>query len=78
LGAQILYDNNYDPRAMAQFFVKLQEKSGSRGSTFFSSHPNPGDRIGNVNKEIKNLGGQRAYRNDSTEFQRMKRNIGSN
>jgi predicted Zn-dependent protease len=75
LGAQILYDNNYDPRAMAQFFEKLQAQGGSRGSDFFSSHPSPGDRIGNVNQEIGKLGGRRAYRNDSAEFQRIRRNL---
>ncbi|MBI4473989.1 MAG: M48 family metalloprotease [Acidobacteria bacterium] len=74
LGTQILYDNNYDPRAMAQFFQKLESSGGSRGMEFFSSHPNPGNRIGIVNQEINNLGGtQRNYRSDSAEFQRIKR-----
>jgi predicted Zn-dependent protease len=77
MGAQILYDNNYDPRAMAQFFEKLQRQGGSRGPDFLSSHPNPGDRIGNVNQEVRKLGGQRTYRNDSSDFQRTKRNLRS-
>jgi predicted Zn-dependent protease len=77
MGAQILYDSNYDPRAMVQFFEKLQAQGGPRVSDFFSSHPNPGNRIGSVNQEIRNLGGQRTYRNDTTEFQRIKRNLRS-
>lgn len=44
MGAQILYDANYDPRAMVQFFEKLEAKGGSRSAQFFSSHPNPGNR----------------------------------
>jgi predicted Zn-dependent protease len=77
MGTQILYDSNYDPRAMARFFEKLQAQGGSRGSDFFSSHPNPGDRIGNVNQEIRKLGGQRTYKNDSAEFQRIRRSLRS-
>jgi predicted Zn-dependent protease len=73
LGTQILYDSNYDPNAMSQFFQKLEASGGSRGAEFFSSHPNPGNRAGNVNQEIRRLGGKRQYRNDSQEFQRVKR-----
>src|SRR5437867_4054751 len=52
MGAQILYDSNYDPRAMVQFFEKLETQGGARSAQFFSSHPNPGNRIGAVNQEI--------------------------
>jgi predicted Zn-dependent protease len=76
LGAQILHDGNYDPRAMAQFFEKLQQSGGSRGVEFFSSHPNPGNRIGSVNQEIQKIGGPaRNYRRDSAEFQQVKRHL---
>lgn len=77
LGTQILYDSNYDPRAMAQFFEKLQATNHSRGSEFFSSHPNPGNRIGSVNGEIDKLGGSRNFRSDSADFQRVKRYLQS-
>jgi predicted Zn-dependent protease len=73
MGAQILYDSNYDPRAMSQFFQKLEGSSGSRGSEFFSSHPNPGNRAGSVAEEVRKLGGARNFRNDSADFQRIKR-----
>jgi Zn-dependent protease with chaperone function len=53
-GTQILYDANYDPHAMAQFFEKLDTKN--RGIDFFSSHPNPENRIQNINAEIRRLG----------------------
>lgn len=77
LGTQILYDSNYDPRAMVQFFEKIQASGGSRGSDFFSSHPNPGNRIGSVNDEIQKLGGSRNFKNDSPDFQRIKRQLKS-
>jgi predicted Zn-dependent protease len=77
MGAQMLYDSNYDPRAMTHFFQKLEASGGSRGVQFFSSHPNPGDRAGNITGEIQKLGGTRSFRNDSLEFQRIKRIIRS-
>jgi predicted Zn-dependent protease len=73
MGTQILYDSGYDPRAMAIFFEKIEREGGSRGAEFFSDHPNPGNRITSVNEEISRLGGSRRARNDSADFQRIKR-----
>ena len=74
LGAQILYDSGYDPRAMAQFFQAIQARSGSgRTSEFFSNHPNPENRAGRVHQEVQKLGGSRNLSNDSAEFQEIKR-----
>lgn len=76
IGTQILYDMNYDARAMAQFFEKIQAESKGRPIEFFSSHPNPENRIGLVNQEITKLGGPpRNYRNDSAEFRDIKRYV---
>jgi Zn-dependent protease with chaperone function len=79
LGTQILYDSNYDPRAMAQFFEKIQaESKGGRMPEFFSSHPNPENRMELVNTEIQKLGGPpRGYRTDSAEFREIKRYVTS-
>jgi len=76
IGTQILYDSGYDPKAMANFFEKLQAESGSggRASEFFSDHPNPENRIGMVDREIEKLGGApRGARLDSPQFQEVKR-----
>jgi hypothetical protein len=75
MGTQILYDMGYDPRAMAQFFDKLaKEHKGSKTEEFFSNHPIPENRIGNVNDEIRKLGGSPANpRLDSPDFQEVKR-----
>ena len=77
LGTQILYDSGYDPRAMAQFFDKIQAQStGGRMPAFFSSHPNPENRMERVDQEINNLGGSpRGAKTDSREFKDIKQSV---
>jgi Zn-dependent protease with chaperone function len=77
MGTQILYDSGYDPRAMAQFFEKLQaESKGKRPAEFFSDHPNPEHRIDRVDEEVDKLGGPPPnYKTDSPEFQGIKRYV---
>jgi hypothetical protein len=81
VGTQILYDNNYDPRQMAQFFMKLEEeskKSGGRPIQFFSSHPNPENRVTAVNAEVAKMGGHAgSYQVDTTEFHEIQRYVRS-
>ena len=78
MGTQILYDTGYDPRAMAQFFEKIQAESKGRSVEFFSSHPNPDHRIERVDEEVRKLGGPPAnYKSDSQEFQAIKRYVKS-
>ena len=77
LGTQALYDAGYDPRAMAQFFEKLQaETKGKNPPQFLSDHPNPGNRVDRVDEEVDKLGGvpQNAKR-DSAEFEAIKREV---
>jgi len=77
MGTQILYDSGYDPRAMAQFFEKIQaENKGGNPVEFFSDHPNPDHRIERVDQEIDQLGGPpRVAKTDSKEFQEIKRYV---
>jgi Zn-dependent protease with chaperone function len=77
LGTQTLYDAGYDPRAMAQFFEKLQaETKGKNPPQFLSDHPNPGNRVERVNEEIDKLGGVPPNaKRDSTEFEAIKREV---
>ncbi len=74
LGTQILYDTGYDPRAMAQFFEKIQAASkGNKPVEFFSDHPNPDNRIERVNEEVDKLGGPpEGYKMNSKEFAEIK------
>jgi len=77
LGTQALYDTGYDPRAMAQFFEKLEgETKGRNPPQFLSDHPNPGNRVERVDEEIDKLGGPPpdAKRN-SAEFEAIKREV---
>ena len=77
LGTQTLYDVGYDPRAMAQFFEKLQaETKGKNPPQFLSDHPNPGNRVARVNEEIDKLGGVPPNaKRDSPEFEAIKREV---
>ncbi|MGA8313537.1 MAG: M48 family metallopeptidase, partial [Terriglobales bacterium] len=76
LGTDIMYDTGFNPRAMSDFFTKLAEKSGSRGSQFFSDHPDPGNRAEAVAKEVATLPRRTSYRSDSPDFQDIKERVG--
>lgn len=74
MGTQILYDSGYNPNAIVEFFEKIQKESKGRASEFFNSHPNPENRISNVQNEIQRLGGAPSrLRSDSGDFQEVKR-----
>jgi beta-barrel assembly-enhancing protease len=77
MGTQALYDAGYDPRAMAQFFEKLQtETAGKNPPQFLSDHPNPDHRVERVDEEIDKLGGPPANaKRDSAEFEAIKREV---
>src|SRR5260370_42563361 len=77
MGTQVLYDAGYDPRAMAQFFEKLEaETKGKNPPEFFSDHPNPEHRVARVDEEIDKLGVVRPNaKRDSAEFEAIKREV---
>lgn len=77
LGTQVLFDAGYDPRALAQFFEKLeQESKGKNPPEFFSDHPSPEHRVERVDEEIDKLGGVAPNaRRDSAEFEAIKREV---
>src|SRR5438477_4985325 len=57
LGTDIMYDSGYEPHQMAVFFEKLNNQEGAAGNSlinqFLSDHPNPGNRVESVSKEVK-------------------------
>ena len=57
LGADIMYDSGYDPHALATFFGKLQAINGKESvvAQFLSDHPNPGNRVESVSREVSTL-----------------------
>ncbi len=72
LGTDIMYDTGYDPTGLPKFFQKI-EAEGSQGPQFLSDHPDPGNRIEYVQREIQTLPPKSNYRVDSQEFQQIKR-----
>jgi hypothetical protein len=77
VGTQVLYDAGYDPRALAQFFEKIEADSkGQNPPEFFSDHPNPEHRVERVEEEIDKLGGlPTKMKRDSVEFETIKREV---
>jgi Zn-dependent protease with chaperone function len=71
LGARIMSQAGYNPIEMARFFEKLEAEGGARAPQFFSSHPNPGNRVKAVEEEIRYLP-QRRYDTDTDQLPRMK------
>jgi Zn-dependent protease with chaperone function len=73
MGAQILYDTHYDPRAMMQFFEKLQAQGKSKMPQWLSSHPDTEERISDISAEIERLGQlPQGVVKDSTDFQEIR------
>lgn len=67
LGAQIMASAGYDPRDLANMFRTIEQQSeGNRAPEWLSSHPNPGNRYDNINREAQLLrvagGGERNNR----------------
>lgn len=74
VGTDIIHDAGFDPRAMAQFFEKLQAQGGSRGPQFLSDHPNPGNRASRVSAEAATLP-KVQYVSDSSDFKAIKQKV---
>ena len=66
VGAIIMHQADYNPRALAEFFQKLEQQGGG-GPQFLSDHPSPGNRVAAVDKEIQNWP-PRNYRDNSQAF----------
>ena len=71
VGAIIMYKAGYNPKALAEFFQKLEQQGGGSGPQFLSDHPNPGNRVAAVDKEIQNWP-PKNYLPSSQEFTRAK------
>lgn len=75
LGSRILASAGYNPIEMARFFEKLQAEGGSRTIQFFSSHPDPGNRVKTVEAEIQAMP-QQSFNNHGTgSFDQMKARV---
>lgn len=75
LGAQIMAGAGYDPRDLANMFRTIEQQSGgNRAPQWLSSHPNPGSRYENINREAQLL---RVSPNQATQDTRAFQNIQS-
>lgn len=73
LGTRLMAAAGYNPIDMARFFEKLDAEGQSRAPQFLSSHPNPGNRVKNVQAEIQTLPqAQYTRAGDSSEFRNAK------
>jgi len=70
-GAIIMYKAGYNPKAMADFFQKLEQMGGNGGPQFLSDHPNPGNRVQAVSNLIKNWP-PKNFVTDSPQFAQVK------
>jgi predicted Zn-dependent protease len=73
-GAELAADIGYNPLELANFFEKLEAKSGHQGNLvqLLSDHPNPGNRVAAVQEEIRQFP-RRSYSEDQTgQFVKIK------
>jgi predicted Zn-dependent protease len=75
VGAIIMYRAGYNPKSMADFFQKLEEKYGAGGPQFLSDHPNPGNRQASIQAEIRNWP-PKNYAGNGGSFARAKEDAG--
>ncbi len=73
-GAQIMADAGYSPLELANFFEKLEAKSGRQGSLvqFLSDHPNPGNRVAAVSEEIRYFPHHQYSEDQTGQFRRIR------
>jgi Zn-dependent protease with chaperone function len=77
VGAVIMYKAGYDPKSLADFFVKLEKETGAaaRSPQFLSDHPNPGNRQTAIAKQIRPWK-QKKYLGSSDGFYRAHQEAG--
>ena len=75
VGAIIMYRAGYNPKSMADFFQKLEQKYGSGGIQILSDHPNPGNRQAAIQKQIQNWP-PKSYAGNSSTFAGVKQDAG--
>jgi predicted Zn-dependent protease len=72
-GARLLAETGFDPRDMANFFERLDEREGVRASVDAAGdHPEPASRVEAIGQVIAALGQTPKRTRDSEEFRRIK------
>jgi len=68
LGARIMSQAGYDPRALANMFKTIESQGGGGGPSFLSDHPSPKDRYEKINQEAQALQINTAATPDKGDF----------
>jgi len=71
-GARLMAAAGYDPRAMAEFFERLDEREGLRVREESGDHPDPATRVAAINVVAAGLRPASARAKDSEEFRRVR------
>jgi Zn-dependent protease with chaperone function len=77
-GARIMAEAGYDPRDLANFFKTLQTQSGQRVPEIVSDHPDPGNRVQTINKNLPSLPVSQNPVHDTDEFEQVKARLTGN
>ena len=75
VGAYIMHQAGYVPHALAQFFQLIEKKYPQRTIQFFSDHPNPVNRVKEVDAFIATLGPSPGGTTDSRDFEATKKRL---
>jgi beta-barrel assembly-enhancing protease len=71
-GARLMAAVGYDPREMAEFFQRLDEREGFRGRGEPGDHPDPASRVEAIGRVVAELNPAPARAHDSEEFRRVR------
>src|SRR5215207_1269486 len=71
-GARLLAEAGFDPRDMADFFERLNEREGVREDSAASDHPDPASRVEAIGKVVATLGRPTERTRDTEEFRRIR------
>jgi predicted Zn-dependent protease len=71
-GARLLAAAGYDPREMAGFFERLEERDGDRVREESGDHPDPASRVAAINNVVVELNVPAVRARESEEFRRVR------
>ncbi|HEX8548665.1 MAG TPA: M48 family metalloprotease [Cytophagaceae bacterium] len=72
---QYLQATPYRCNGAASFFEKIVASGGSRQPVFLSTHPDPGDRVKNINSRATSLGCKTAGNTSDAQYQDFKNSL---
>lgn len=72
---QYLAPTDYKCNGAASFFQKILESGGSRPPVFLSTHPDPGDRVANINAKAASLGCLNGENSNLTRYLEFKQSL---